>query len=71
MFVAHLVATIILSPKHFYFFISDKPSPRYHVAHPSTFNLWCCIQLRFSLIKILKIKYKNFFLTFFHFIYQT
>ena len=32
-----------------------KPSPRYHVAHSSTSNLWCCIQLRFSYIKIEKI----------------
>ena len=56
MFVGHLVATIILSQKHFDFFVSDKPLPRYRVAHPSTSNLWCCIQLRFSYIKIEKIK---------------
>ena len=70
MFVAHLVAAIILNRKHFDFFVSDKPLPRYHVAHPSTSNLWCCIQLRFSYIKIEKLK-KKIFLTFFDFIYQT
>ena len=53
MFVGRLVATIILNRKHFDFFVSDKPLPRYHVAH---LNLWCCIQLRFSYIKIEKIK---------------
>ena len=53
IFVGHLVANIILNRKHFDFFVSDKPLPRYHVAHP---NLWCCIQLRFSYIKIEKIK---------------
>ena len=56
MFVGHLVATIILNREHFDFFVSDKPLPRYHVAHPSTSNLWCCIQLRFSYIKIEEIK---------------
>ena len=56
MFVGHLVATIILNRKHFDFFVSDKPLPRYHVAHPSTSNLWYCIQLRFSYIKTEKIK---------------
>ena len=60
MFVAHLVASIILKRKHFDFFVSDKPLPRYHVAHPSTSNLWCCIQLRFSYVKIEKIKKKKF-----------
>ena len=62
--MAYLVATIILNRKHFDFFVSDKPLPRYHMAHPSTSNLWCCIQLRFSYIIIEKIKEIFFFLHF-------
>ena len=56
MFVADLVATIIPNRKHSDFFDSGKPLPRDHEEHPSTSNLWCCIKLRFSYIKIEKIK---------------
>ena len=61
MFVGHFVTTIILNRKQFDFFVSDKPLSRYHMAHPSTSNLWCCIQLRFSYIKIDKLNKKIFF----------
>ena len=47
MFVAHLVATIILKRKLFDFFVSDKPLPRYRAAHPSTSNLWVAFNFDF------------------------
>ena len=62
MFVAHLVATIILNRKYFDFFVPDKPFPRYHVAHPSTSNLWCF----FLHFLTLFIKPNNFHIHIFH-----
>ena len=72
MFVAHLVASIILNRKQFDFFVLDKPLQRYHFAHPSTSNFYgVAFNFDFRTQKLKKLNETRFTLTFFDFIYQT